>query len=275
MSWWGKLLGGGFGFMLGGPLGALFGAALGHQLDKGVNINFDERQGASADTSNELAQTAFFTATFSMLGYLAKADGRVSKEEIAYAERVMQNMSLSSEQRQAAIWLFNEGKKPSFHPDEILLQLKQQLGRRRNLMRVFIEIQVQAAFEDGVLHTAEEQVLLNSCRMLGISEMDYRAIVYMIQAMGGFEQQHGWQGRKQSKTAGSLQLADAYKILGVEKSATDSEVKKAYRRLLSQHHPDKLVSKGLPEEMMRIATEKTHQIKKAYELVKDNRSSLR
>ncbi|OOZ12604.1 co-chaperone DjlA [Solemya velum gill symbiont] len=261
MSWWGKLLGGGFGFMLGGPLGALFGAALGHQLDKGVNINFDERQGASADTSNELAQTAFFTATFSMLGYLAKADGRVSKEEIAYAERVMQNMSLSSEQRQAAIWLFNEGKKPSFHPDEILLQLKQQLGRRRNLMRVFIEIQVQAAFEDGVLHTAEEQVLLNSCRMLGISEMDYRAIVY--------------QGRKQSKTAGSLQLADAYKILGVEKSATDSEVKKAYRRLLSQHHPDKLVSKGLPEEMMRIATEKTHQIKKAYELVKDNRSSLR
>ncbi len=277
MSWWGKLLGGSFGFMLGGPLGALFGAALGHQLDKGVNLDFEQRPGASADTSNELAQTAFFTATFSMLGYLAKADGRVSKEEIAYAERVMQNMSLSSEQRQAAIWLFNEGKKPGFHPDEILLQLKQQLGRRRNLMRVFIEIQVQAAFEDGVLHTAEEQVLLNSCRMLGISEMDYRAIVYMIEAMGGFEQQHGRQGhgRKESRTTGSLQLADAYRILGVDQSANDSEVKKAYRRLLSQHHPDKLVSKGLPDEMMRIATEKTHQIKQAYELIKNNRSSLK
>lgn len=278
MNWWGKLLGGTFGFMLGGPIGALLGAALGHQLDKGVQIDYTQREPHRADDSLELAQTAFFTATFSILGHIAKADGRVSKEEIAYAEKIMQRMELNSDQRRTAIWLFREGKKSDFKPDEIITQLKQQLGRRNNLMRMFLEIQIQAAYEDGVMHRTEEQVLLHLSRSLGISEIEFRTIEFMIQASGRFSHQ-GQQKRqnqhKRTDSTTSNTLKDAYQILGVESSATDSDVKKAYRKLLSQHHPDKLVSKGLPEEMMKIAAEKTFKIKEAYDMIKDSRPTLK
>ena len=66
----------------------------------------------------------------------------------------------------------------------------------------------------------------------------------------------------------SLTLSQAYKILGVSKNSSEAEIKKAYRRLMSQHHPDKLVSKGLPDEMIQLATEKTQEIRKAYDLIK-------
>ena len=93
MSWWGKILGGSFGYMLGGPLGALLGAALGHQFDRGINsgaIEFGQfRQG---DT--ERVQTAFFTTTFLVMGHLAKADGRVSESEIAAAQFIMQQNAI-------------------------------------------------------------------------------------------------------------------------------------------------------------------------------------
>ena len=68
-----------------------------------------------------------------------------------------------------------------------------------------------------------------------------------------------------------INIKDAYKVLGVQNDASDAEVKKAYRRLMSQHHPDKLVSKGLPDEMIRIATDRTHEIRKAYENIRSNR----
>ena len=283
MNWWGKVLGGAFGYMLGGPIGALLGAALGHQLDKGINIDFSAAGEHRADESVELAQTAFFTATFSILGHIAKADGRVTKEEIAYAESVMQQMDLDSDQRKTAIWLFREGKKPDFKPDEIIEQFRKQLGRRRNLMRLFMEIQIQAAYEDGILHKSEEQILLSISRALGISEREFRTIEFMIQAAGHFNGQDS--SYRHSSRRGSRQqagrrssrseLEDAYKVLGVDSSASDNEVKKAYRRLLSQHHPDKLVSRGLPEEMMKIAAEKTHQIKQAYEVIRKTRPALK
>ena len=68
-------------------------------------------------------------------------------------------------------------------------------------------------------------------------------------------------------------LKDAYRLLGVSDGASDAELKKAYRRLMSQHHPDKLVAKGLPEQMVKDATEKTQQIKAAYELIRKSRDA--
>ena len=282
MSWWGKVLGGGFGFVLGGPLGALIGTALGHQFDKGLR----NAGKAAFNDDLELAQTAFFTATFSLLGHLAKADGQVSKAEIAFAEQIMQRMELSAEQRQAAIQLFREGKKADFDLDGVLLQLKQQLGRRHNLMRIFIEILVQAAYEDGAMHQTEEQLLLHIAKSIGVSRNEFYAIDRMIRAAAQFDfgaqdqwqrsyrQQQGQRPQYNQKRSNSSQLLEAYNLLGVAASASDADIKKAYRRLLSQHHPDKLVSRGLPEEMIKIASNKTHEIKRAYELIKDARPSL-
>ncbi len=265
MSWWGKMLGGAFGFMLGGPLGAVLGAVLGHNLDRGMDGVKGFEQLHPGD--RERVQTAFFTATFSVMGHLAKADGRVSKDEIEMARAVMAQMDLTQELRQTAIRLFDQGKKSDFPLDDVLEQFRQECHRRQTLIQMFVEIQLQAAYADGVLHQAEEQLLLHICRHLHVPESLFRRLEEMIKA----ERHHaGSGGRAAAKPAGPS-LEDAYAILTISSDSSDAEVKRAYRRLLSQHHPDKLVSKGLPEEMMKMAAQKTHEIRQAYERIKQER----
>lgn len=261
MNWWGKLIGGAFGYFMGGPLGALLGAVLGHNFDKGLaGISND-----SGTDQQERIQLAFFTATFSVLGAVAKADGRVTPDEIALAERVMTEMDLTPEKRRVAIGLFNQGKAPGFALYEVLREFRQECGRRQNLLRIFLEIQIEAAYVDGALHSSEQKLLLDICRHLGLSE----ALFWQLeQRIGGQYRARSSRGGKGTK---GLTLSEAYALLGLKASATDAEVKTAYRRLMSQHHPDKLVAKGLPEEMMKLAEQKTIEIKKAYEYIKDQR----
>jgi len=267
LSWWGKLVGGAFGYMLGGPLGAVLGAALGHRFDKGLEGLPNE--GPAWDAGDqERVQTAFFTTTFSVMGHLAKADGRVSPDEIRLAEAVMSQMSLSSEMRQTAIRLFNEGKAADFPLDEVVEQFRQECHRRHTLIQMFVEIQIQAAFADGQMDKREEAVLLHVCRLLRVPEFTFRLLIQRVRAETHYAGAGG--GRRTPPPQGPS-LSDAYAILNVKPEAGDQEVKRAYRRLISQHHPDKLVSKGLPEEMMKMAAQKTDEIKKAYERIKEAR----
>ncbi len=262
MGWWGKLAGGAFGFMLGGPLGALLGAALGHNFDKGLG-SLERDRIAGQGAGQERIQTAFFTATFSVMGHLAKADGRVSPEEIAQAKAVMAHMDLDADMRRAAIELFNQGKQRGFPLDEVLTQFRRECRRRTTLIQMFIEIQIQAAYSDGRLDPAEDHLLLHICNKLGIPEFLYRQLERMVRAEHHFGSNAG--GRQ---GASAPSIKDAYAVLNLQPDANATEIKKAYRRLMSQHHPDKLVAKGLPEEMMKVATKKTHEIRKAYEIIK-------
>lgn len=262
MSWWGKLVGGAFGFMLGGPLGAVLGAALGHNFDKGLGSLPDE--GVMDPGEQQRVQMAFFTATFSVMGAVAKADGRVTAEEIRLAETVMREMDLDAEMNKAAKRLFNEGKEESFPLDDVLEQFRFECHRRNTLLQMFVEIQLQAAYADGKLDPAEQSLLKHICSKLGIPEFVYRQLEQRIRA----ERHHGG---KTGPSAGTMSVQDAYAILGVNRETPDRDVKKAYRRLMSQHHPDKLVAKGLPEEMMKMASQKTHEIKVAYEKIKQHR----
>jgi DnaJ like chaperone protein len=261
MNWWGKILGGTFGMMIGGPIGALLGAALGHNFDKGLTSS-----SSSTDQSGfgrqERAQTMFYTATFSVMGHVCKADGQVTDDEIALAKSVMQKMDMDAGQRKAAIGLFNEGKKASFPLNDVIKQFRHEVGFRPNLLRMFIEVQIMAAYADGVMHKEERKVLLNICQLLKISQHEFDHLCAMI---GGME---GGSSSKVGRNDGSPSLKQAYEVLDIDESASANGVKKAYRRLLSQHHPDKLVAKGLPEEMMKIAADRTHEIRKAYEVIK-------
>ena len=268
MSWWGKLVGGAFGFMVGGPLGALLGAALGHKFDRGLSGLTEEE--LLEPGARERVQTAFFTATFAVMGHLAKADGRVSADEIAVARVVMAEMDLPPDKRRAAMRLFEEGKTPHFPVDEVLDQFRQECHRRMTLIQMFVEIQLQAAYADGVLDAAEERILLNVCERLGFSEFVFRRLEQMVRAHMHFSGSDGG-GRQAAQVPRGPSLADAYALLGVSPDASDAAIKKSYRRLLSQHHPDKLVSKGLPEEMMKMAATKTHEIRQAYERIKEAR----
>ena len=256
MAWWGKIIGGTFGFMLGGPLGAMLGAALGHNFDKGLKLSDDF--GGMAYGDQERVQAAFFTATFSIMGHIAKADGKVSQAEIANSEAIMARMRLDSQQRKAAIKLFNEGKADNFPLHDVLVQFRKECHRRVSLMQMFLEIQISTAFSDQKLHPAEQEILLKIADALGFSRQQLEHLFHLA---GGVA------SPKTEKAA----IKEAYEILGIDTKASDTDVKKAYRRLMNQHHPDKLVSKGLPEEMIKLANEKTQQVKEAYDLIKKSR----
>ncbi|MEE9493989.1 MAG: co-chaperone DjlA, partial [Gammaproteobacteria bacterium] len=160
MSWWGKILGGTFGFMLGGPLGALMGASFGHNFDRGLG-RVASGQFESGD--QERVQAAFFTAVFSIMGHLAKADGQVTRDEIQMARDVMTRMSLNEQMRTTAINLFNEGRQADFPFDEVISQFRQECHRRKHLMQMFMEILLHAAYADGHVHP-QERNLLNRIR---------------------------------------------------------------------------------------------------------------
>ncbi|MBI3563555.1 MAG: co-chaperone DjlA [Gammaproteobacteria bacterium] len=268
MSWWGKVVGGAFGFALGGPIGAMLGAVLGHQFDKGLMLTL-ANQGGATGSEQERIQTLFFTSVFSVMGHVAKIDGRVSEDEIEMARSIMQQMHLDEQQTQLAIELFHRGKHPDFPLDEVLQQFRRECSRRRNLLQMFIEILLHAAYADGVLHSQEKRLLGHICQQLGFSPAEYYVLENRVRAQRSFHDNGAQQQHYQHSPARPRpdRLQEAYAVLGVEPSANDSDVKRAYRRLMNQHHPDKLVAKGMPEEMMRLATKKTQEIKAAYEAI--------
>lgn len=260
MAWWGTFIGGSLGFMFGGPLGAMIGAALGGNLDRGISMGdrIDSQTGfGNASIGNqERIQAAFFTTAFSVMGHVAKADGHVSKDEIATAKNIMDQMQLSDQQRSAAIKFFDQGKAADFPLIDVLKQFKRECHRRRNLIQMFVEIQISTALSDGKLDANEKKIIYTIGDVLGFSKAN---IDHLFNIASGAA----------ASTTNTLTPAQAYKILGVNKNDSEADIKKAYRRLMSQHHPDKLVSKGLPDEMIALATEKTQEIRKAYELIRD------
>ncbi len=257
MSWWGKLIGGTLGFLLGGPLGALLGTYFGHR--------FDDSGGGrprALPGDQERVQAAFFAATFSVMGHLAKADGQVTRDEISLANTLMDEMRLPPEQRKLARSLFNQGKEADFDFTAVVDQFRHECHRRSTLLRMFMEIQVQAAFADQRLDPAENRLLARLAEMLGFDREELARIIELVRGAGHV---HADPDR--------FDLEDAYAVLGVSADTPMPEVKKAYRRLLGQHHPDRLVSKGLPEEMIRLANEKTAEIRKAWEKIREARSA--
>ena len=256
MSWWTSVLGGALGYMIGGPLGAMLGVAFAGNLSKGKS-NF---RGSASDYrpgDQQRVQAAFFSSVFSVMGYIAKVDGKVSKSEILLAQQVMQQMQLSEDMQKAAKELFNQGKQQDFNLDEVLEQFRTECRRRTHLIRMFLEIQIQATYADGVFDDKEYDALKYIAQKLRFPIHELERLIQQFSVASG----------KSSK----LTIDDAYVILGADKSLTDKELKRAYRRLLAQHHPDKLVAKGLPDEMIKLANDKTQEIISAYELIKKHR----
>ena len=256
MSWWTSVLGGALGYMIGGPLGAMLGVAFAGNLSKGKS-NF---RGSASDYrpgDQQRVQAAFFSSVFSVMGYIAKVDGKVSKSEILLAQQVMQHMQLSEDMQKAAKELFNQGKQNDFNLDEVLEQFRSECHRRTHLVRMFLEIQIQATYADGVFDDKEYDALKYIAQKLRFPIHELERLIQQFAVASG-------KSRK-------LTIDDAYVILGADKSLTDKELKRAYRRLLAQHHPDKLVAKGLPDEMIKLANDKTQEIISAYELIKKHR----
>lgn len=264
MNLWGKLIGGFLGYMMGGFFGALIGALLGHQFDRGISRFSGDFTAGLGGLSQVEIQRAFFEATFSVMGAIAKADGRVSEEEIALARQVMARLGLSETARREAMALFSQGKQSDFDLEAMLARFHYATRRARNLRQMFIEIQLHSAYADGELNPSEKKLLLTICRELDFSTLEFDRLNAMVLA-----ERHAAKGGKVEQVS----VDDAYAILNLPSTASDAEVKRAYRKLINQHHPDKLVAKGLPAEMMKLAEEKTHEIRASYERIREARGS--
>lgn len=264
MRIWGKVFGAIFGFMVGRLFGAIVGVWLGHLFDKGLMGDFSQAAKGGFGSADELQQNStFFYTTFAVMGHVAKAKGRVTEQEIAFASNYMTQLGLTDELRQQAQQSFREGKHSEFPLKQILKDFKRSCFSRRDLLTMFLEIQIQVAFADGELDSSERKVLHDVARILGFSTVDLDKLLEMIVASAQFN--HG----KAAPTAS--QLANAYKVLGVVETDDDKTIKRAYKKLMSQHHPDKLVAKGLPQEMMVAAKQKTQDIQAAYDSIMKHR----
>ncbi|MDD1605968.1 MAG: co-chaperone DjlA [Methylococcaceae bacterium] len=255
MSFLKSVVGGVFGFVVGGPLGAIVGASLAYQLGNSES---------EADTSeSSQTQMAFFVATFSVMGCMAKINGRVCPAAISFAKQIMNELQLNAELRTTAIDLFRQGKQVDFPLDHVLAEFYKECRQSPALIQRFVEIQLQTAIVDGTLTSTEDELLWRICHQLKISRFHYQRTKMRL-----FTQQYFYQSKIHSPTVRpASRLAEAYQVLGVSPDASQTEIKKAYRRLMSQHHPDKLVAKGLSDDRMRLAKEKTQQISKAYETI--------
>jgi DnaJ like chaperone protein len=278
MNWSGKIIGGTLGFLLGGgPIGAALGAFIGHQFDNGQIGGHLLAGSPDPKLVNEL----FFPSTFRVMGHIAKADGRVSEQEIASARAVMRALHLNADQMQAAIGYFNEGKQPGFDLEGLLGQLRSSLAPYPELAHFFIEIQLQASLAGNGLSDVPRAHLQRVASTLGVSPPDFARLESFLR----FRQSMGAAGAGAGAGPGAAdpnaslgaaaankeRLAQAYVMLEATAGMADEEIVKCYRRQMSKHHPDKLKANGLPDSMLERAKERTQQIQAAYELIRARR----
>ena len=265
MKWIGKVTGGLLGGLALGPIGIALGVLLGHQFD-------EQSEGAPELTSAEDLATIgerFFRATFHVMGYLAKADGRVSELEISAARAVMADLRLSGAQVREAIACFTAGKQPGFDLDTEVSALSRACRGRPDLARIFLEIQVRAALAGNNLEGRVRPLMSSLATALGVSALEFMHIEAVLRIQQGAFR--GDPGRGAASAARNREVEAAYRVLESSAAASDEEVEKAYRRQLQRHHPDKLKAHGLPESMMAHAKQRTQQIIEAWELVRERR----
>jgi len=255
----GKLAGALLGYSIGGIPMAILGLILGHLFDRG----YQQVQLGASPEERQRIQDRFFTTVFTLLGHMAKADGRISEAEIRQTEQFMAQMGLTPEHRREAIRLFKQGAEPGFDPGRAVQEFLAVCGRHPNLVRLLLMYLVNVAAADGVLDRAEEDVLRQVAQGLGMSAAAFEQLIRMIRAQNEF--------RGGGPAAGGGSLEAAYAALGVSSDAGNSEIKRAYRRLISEYHPDKLIGQGVPDDMVKEATERSQEIQAAYDTIKSAR----
>lgn len=273
MSWIGKLIGGTVGFVMGGPLGLVAGAAFGHLFDASNEQTQDQNSnsrdsfsrqsqqnpffftggGNTAFSAQQQSQMIFFVGAFSMLAKISLADGSVTQAERQRVQAFIDSdLKLDQQSRLAAMRIYETALVSQGTFDQFAIQFYENFKHEQEFLDLLIDIFYQVAVADGSLSAAEETLIRRAGNIFHFSEARMESI------------------RKRSSKSPSSDKS--YAVLGVSPQATDDEVKKAYRHLVSEYHPDKIAAKGLPEEFITFANEKFREIQEAYEAIKSSRN---
>lgn len=265
MSYWGKVIGTAAGLVTGRPWLALLGFILGHQFDRGFADRFT-RYGPelSSDRLGRLPEP-FIEALFQAMGHVAKADGRVSEDEIRAARSLMHRLGLGPAAVRRAIAAFEEGKDPAFSLATTLEKLRADSARNPERRALFVRLLMEVALSKPTLHQRERARLWTICTALDVGRVELAQLEAMLRAQRSFRQ----------SPAGSVdaeRVDAAYRTLGVDKSSTNDEIKKAYRRMMNKSHPDKLAPANRNDAAIAEAERRTREVRSAYEMLKARRS---
>jgi DnaJ like chaperone protein len=259
---YGKVIGGVIGFLVLGVFGLLIGVFVGHLFDSGLVRTL---RYASPENIARIRQS-FFETTFLLSGHIAKADGRISQQEIDHTEMVFRQMGLTGEQRKRAIELFQRGAAADFRLDTTIDAFVATCGPQRQLQQTLLFFLISLALADQRVDRAEHLALQNIAGQLGIDARTLEQMLHMARAQEHFHDTSGGPGIQPGTS-----LTDAYAALGVEASVDDKSLKRAYRKLMSENHPDKLIAQGVPEDMIKVATERSQEIQGAYDMIRKSR----
>ena len=264
MMFYGKLIGGIIGLLVAGLFGLILGVFVGHLFDTGLVKTL--RYASPANL--ERIKNSFFETTFLLSGHLAKADGRISQQEVDHTEMVISQMGLSALQRERAISLFKQGAAADFHLEPVISSFIEVIGQQRQIQQTLLFFLISLALADHQIQQAEHDTLQRIASLLGFSPAQLEQMLRMAQAQEHFHSSTGGAYGAQPGTS----LDDAYEALGVSRDVDDKGLKRAYRKLMSENHPDKLIAQGVPEDMIKLATERSQEIQAAYEMIKKSRS---
>ena len=252
MAWFGKILGGLLGFWLGGPLGMIAGAVFGHMLDKSADLQSGGEQGSGGryyfvNTGYNRPQMVFFVGAFSMLAKLASADGNVSDAARRKIDEFMTvDLNLSGQSYDYAWSIFNQALSQSSSFENLADQFYENFRQTPQFLSLMMDIFYRVAMVDGRLSPNEERLIDYAARAFHISDSLHESI------------------RRKYNVRGS---SKAYAVLGLTENATEAEIKKAYRKLILEYHPDTIASKGMADEFKEYATKKFREIQEAYETI--------
>ncbi|GHG61246.1 co-chaperone protein DjlA [Alishewanella longhuensis] len=266
---WGKILGALFGLALFKLPGLILGVLVGHYFDQWFQRKLGNWEGIQSVFGQDDEQALFMYSSFAAMGHIAKATGVVTKAHINQASHFMQQLGLNAQQKKEAQAAFRDGKAVNFPFKVQINEFYQRYKKRPDVLQLFLEIQLSIACVEGRVEQEQYKLLLQVADCLQISKNTLDQLLLSYQAQSRFQQNPGT-AQEQAKS-----LLAAYQVLGCVPEVTEQELKRAYRKLMAQHHPDKLMAQGVPAAMLDVAKRRTQDIQAAYELIKQQRAKSR
>ena len=261
--YWGKIIGTLAGLATLKPWFALLGLVLGHQVDRFLDAQLQSFERNSAP-SGRLPEE-YLQALFQSIGHIAKIDGRVTEAEIRAARGVMHRLGLGPAKVRNAIHWFEDGKRAGFPLAQTIRELRRTRARRPEQRVLFVRLILEVVLAKDRLPQAERAAIWTVCKELDIGRVDLAQLEAMIRAQKGFR-------RSPAGSADAERLRDAYRALGISESASNADIKTAYRRAMNKNHPDKIAASNPDKSVVAEAEKRTREIRSAYEMLKARRS---